>query len=390
MDKELVKKFRDRVNRSPFLCSQYSNIENKNKWNCICSAMDWIDVGISDIDAARNEYIAAKALRKSLRFYFYISCIDIVWESIQQLHRAIFNTTQIPFKGESKIFEDNIFGEDDNTFFKTIRACFGEHSVKLNGYGKDGERKFASWSGNFYGGDDFHVTLYSNDPQVDNINLKIKLSQLDEFFNTRYGYLTELMKQIDKIDNSYKEKFTEQKIEISDDPIAQIQILLEENQKRTNSEYYDSTLHRLKSFFETEFHCPENKKLVKEFENQLKYGIKEVMNAIQNNTFFTPYIDSLLEPTYKPRINGWGYAYGKFFERVFIGGSYGLFTIKEITEPLKNYITFDYKTDVELYWLVIIALNLAQDDLKETQTETPFDKSILDFLLSNVNGEEEK
>lgn len=56
------------------------------------------------------------------------------------------------------------------------------------------------------------------------------------------------MKQIDKIDNFYKEKFTEQKIEISDDPITQIQILLEENQKRTNSEYYDSTLHRLKSF----------------------------------------------------------------------------------------------------------------------------------------------
>lgn len=64
--------------------------------------------------------------------------------------------------------------------------------------------------------------------------------------------------------------------------------------------------------------------------------------------------------------------------------------LNEITEPLKNYITFDYKTDVELYWLVIIALNLAQDDLKETQTETSFDKNIFDFLLSNVNGEEEK
>ena len=174
---------------------------------------------------------------------------------------------------------------------------------------------------NFYDEDDFHVFLYSNDPQVNDIELNIKLSQLDEFFNTRYGYLTELIKKIDKIDNHYEEKFKKEKIRISDDPITQIQILLEENQKRTNSEYYDSTLHRLKSFFETEFHCPENKKLVKEFENQLKYGIKEVMNAIQNNTFFTPYIDSLLEPTYKPRINGWGYAYGKFFERVFIGGS---------------------------------------------------------------------
>lgn len=390
MDKELVKKFRDRVNRSPFLFSQYSNIDNKNKLNCIHSAIDWIDVGISDIDAARSEYIAAKSLRKSLRFYFYVSCIDIVWESIQQLHRVLFHTTQIPFKGERKIFEDNIFEEDDNTFFKSIRACFGAHPVNLDEYGKKDERKFASWSGNFYGGDDFYVFLYSNDPQVDDIKLKIKLSQLDEFFNTRYGYLTELMKQIDKIDNSYKEKFTEQKIEISDDPITQIQILLEENQKRTNSEYYDSTLHRLKSFFETEFHCPENKKLVKEFENQLKSGIKEVMDAIQNNTFFTPHIDSLLEPTYKPRTNEWGYAYGKFFNKVFDLGSYGLYVIEEITEPLKNYITFDYKTDVELYWLVIIALNLAQDDLKETQTETPFDKNILDFLLSDVSGEEEK
>ena len=116
MDKELVKKFRDRVNRSPFLFSQYSNIDNKNKINCIHSAIDWIDVGISDIDATRNEYIAAKSLRKSLKFYFYVSCIDIVWESIQQLHRVLFHTTQIPFKGERKIFEDNIFGEDDNTF----------------------------------------------------------------------------------------------------------------------------------------------------------------------------------------------------------------------------------------------------------------------------------
>ena len=143
MDKELVKKFRDRVNRSPFLFSQYSNIDNKNKINCIHSAIDWIDVGISDIDATRNEYIAAKSLRKSLKFYFYVSCIDIVWESIQQLHRVLFHTTQIPFKGERKIFEDNIFGEDDNTFFKSIRACFGAHPVNLDEYGKKDERKFA-------------------------------------------------------------------------------------------------------------------------------------------------------------------------------------------------------------------------------------------------------
>ena len=140
MDKELVNKFRDKVNRSPFLSSQYSNIENKNKWNCICSAMDWIDVGISDIDTIRNEYVTAKSLRKSIRFYFYISCIDIVWESIQQLHRVLFHTTQIPFKEEKKIFIINIFEEDDNTFFKTIRACFGAHPVNLSNYGEEQEK----------------------------------------------------------------------------------------------------------------------------------------------------------------------------------------------------------------------------------------------------------
>lgn len=390
MDKELVKKFRDRVNRSPFLFSQYSNIDNKNKINCIHSAIDWIDVGISDIDATRNEYIAAKSLRKSLKFYFYVSCIDLVWESIQQLHRVLFHTTQIPFKGERKIFEDNIFGEDDNTFFKSIRACFGAHPVNLDEYGKKDERKFASWSGNFYGEDDFSVFLYSNDPQVDDIKLKIKLSQLDEFFNTRYGYLTELMKQIDKIDNSYKERFTKQKIKTIDDPIKQIQILFEENKKRTNSEHYDSTLRRLKSFFETEFHCSENTKLVTEFRSQLETGIKEVLDAIQNNSFSTSYVDGLLNPRYKPRTSGWDYAYAKFSERVFIGGNYGLYMIEEITEPLKKYITFEYKSDIELYWLVIIALNLAQEELKEAQAKTVFDKNILDYILSNIDGEEEK
>lgn len=185
--------------------------------------------------------------------------------------------------------------------------------------------------------------------------------------NTRYGYLAELIKKIDEIDNSYKEKFMKQKIETNDDPIIQIKILLDENKKRTNSEYYNYILHNLKSFFETEFYCTQNKELIKNFEKQLKSIIKEVMNAIQSSISSTLYIDSLLNPKYKPRTNGWEYAYAKLYDEVFDGGSYGLYTIEEITKPLEKYIVFDYKTNVELYWLVIIALNLAQEELKEAQ-----------------------
>lgn len=387
MDTKLANKFRDKINDSPFMCLQFSNIENKNKWNCICSAMDWIDVGISDIDIVRNEYINAKSLNKSIRFYFYVSCIDIVWESIQQLHRVLFGTTQIPFKGERKIFKDNIFGEDDNSFFKSIRACFGAHPVNLDSYGEKEERKFASWSWDLFGGEDFRVFLYSNDPQVDDIELKIRLSELDEFFNTRYGYLTALIHRVDEIDNFYEEKFKNEKIKTDDDPIIQIQILLDENKIRTDSEYYDSTLRRLKSFFETEFCCAENKKLIIEFRRQLENGIKEVLEAIQNNTFSIPYVDELLNPRYRPQVNGWGYAFAKFFEKVFVGRSVGLYTVEEIIEPLKKYITFHYKSDVELYWLLIIALNLAQEELKETQMDITFDKNIREVILDKINEE---
>lgn len=71
--------------------------------------MDGIDVGINSIDTTKNEYLNAVGLNKSMRFYFYISCIDTVWEGIQQLHRIFFDTNSISFENENIIFKDNIF-----------------------------------------------------------------------------------------------------------------------------------------------------------------------------------------------------------------------------------------------------------------------------------------
>ena len=36
-----------------------------------------------------------------------------------------------------------------------------------------------------------------------------------------------------------------------------------------------------------------------------------------------------------------------------------------IKKTLEKYICFEYRTEEELYWLTVISLNLAQDDLRE-------------------------
>jgi len=42
LDKELIDEFRRTINDFDFILHVYKNNENKNKWNMICSAMDWI------------------------------------------------------------------------------------------------------------------------------------------------------------------------------------------------------------------------------------------------------------------------------------------------------------------------------------------------------------
>lgn len=181
MDNKLHIKLRERVNSSPFIFAQYSNIDGKNKWNCICSAMDWLDVAMTNIETALNDFYNAASLQKSMKFYYYIICIDIVWEAIQQLHRVLYNTNKIPFADNYICFTGNVFNQDDNTYFKTIRACFGAHSVNLN-ISKNEEKNFASWSYSASTKNEFSLILYSNIANSNDIYLTVDINQFKCFF----------------------------------------------------------------------------------------------------------------------------------------------------------------------------------------------------------------
>ena len=113
MDSKLIDLFREKVNNNgaDLILHRYRNNNGKNQWSIICSAMDWISVVVGVMT--------------------FIVCIDVLWEAIQQLHRVLLNTENIPFVNEKSVFQHKKFETTDNKYFKTIRACFATHPVNL-------------------------------------------------------------------------------------------------------------------------------------------------------------------------------------------------------------------------------------------------------------------
>ena len=80
MDSSLIKEFRNKVNKHDLILHIYQNYNGKNKWNIICSAMDWIQVGVSGIDI--NTLERTNSDQASVKVITYISTIDVMWEGI--------------------------------------------------------------------------------------------------------------------------------------------------------------------------------------------------------------------------------------------------------------------------------------------------------------------
>lgn len=234
LDDSLINEFRNKINENDFILHIYQNYESRDKWSCICSAMDWITVAVDFINSDWNRFDNINI--KCMNLYTYISSIDILWESVQQLHRVLFNTTKIPFKDENICFETKIIKEDDNDYFKTIRACFGAHPVNISLEEDKNSKRFASWlvgGKDFCSKKDFEVRLYSNQQDKEEIYLGVNISELNRFALRRYEYLLELMKEIDKKYKQFIEDLRKSRISRYDDDILkQLNELKIESHKR--------------------------------------------------------------------------------------------------------------------------------------------------------------
>jgi hypothetical protein len=192
MDENLITTFREKANENDYCYRTYSRYNGKNLWNCICSAMDWITVGVSNISFRPDTEFLGHRSETTIEVLTLLMRIAMIKEGIEQLHRVIFETNEIYLNKDISVWTDNQFGLTDNEYFETLCACFGAHPVNLKGFKglKNEERRFSSWS--FCGLGKFTVILYPSTIMGEDISIEISFEQLEQYIEKRYFHLTEL------------------------------------------------------------------------------------------------------------------------------------------------------------------------------------------------------
>ena len=207
--------------------------------------------------------------------YSFISVIDIVAESITQLHRVFISH-------EKLLFEDKLFENDDNEYFKQIRACFGAYPVNLNPNNSNKQRYFASWPFNCFSTEktDLDVRLYSNKLDEEDLTLSLKADELISFLKERYYYLDVIIEEINRQFLDYKKDQSKKPITANGSPLEVFHKLAKESAVRLGNDYYHEIINDLIIIFRTTL-GDEYKVEEAEFKKSLLPLIEEIKTNLQ-------------------------------------------------------------------------------------------------------------
>lgn len=356
IDKDLLNEFRKKVNgNSCFTLYSYRNRSGKNLWSCICSCMDWISVALDYL--INHKYDATNINVMSMQVYTYISSIDIIWQSIQQLHWVIIDKDSTPFKRDKVIFKDNDTHKDDNSYFKHIRAVFGAHPVDIYNNKKRKTEWYASWpTTDVYTQYDLAVSLYSANASDKSIVFGLRFSEMEEFLESRYGYLKKLIDELGRQYEDYCIEMTTKTIESSEDAIEQLRILQVESQGRLNNDYYNYIIEELIIIFEAENTIAENILVVNDYRNKLNDVVIELKDNLQQMKFEELSCNGIIEYDHPKEIH---YHLSKIFEclRGTVYDHLYIYYIKKISDFLKDYVVIKENMDrKEVFVLIKVAL----------------------------------
>ena len=367
---ELACRFREKANEHMFLLAKYSNIAGKDLWSCICSAMDWIDVGVQYIEEFQPS--GRHGLQNCIEIYSFITAIDIIYEAIISLFWVLQKNGEDGARGRTPFYQKKgCFSAVANTsitddrFFKELRACCGAHPTDLETLISDDEAgkkqyRFASWT-YIENSKSFNVMLYPESTTGKTITIKVFYSELIEYFEQRFSYLNTLMERIDALYAGFKAEKANEPIPKSSDPLEQLRTLKTANIQRLNNEYYDEIIDQFICFLNTDFESKANEALIENYRAKLVSEIETLYHNIQQLDYRDMPLDKLLNPP-ALRVDWFGYEFAALFEQV-ISGIYKPCNRKVLTEPLKDIVCFDaVQTDRELYWLIVIALNIKEEN----------------------------
>lgn len=198
-----------------FLILNYFENSDKDYWSLIVSSCQWIQVAESVLENVED--IRGDINIKSFNFFSYIFAIDMMWEAIKKFNSVINQNENLPFKGENVVFRNKLSlleFEDDNHYFKTLRACFGAHSVdlnfRINPTLRESDRFYASWPNDAIqlisdDNSDFSVMLWPQDKNHSQSTYFIgaSINELNEFIQIRYNFIKNIMSEINRQYNEY-------------------------------------------------------------------------------------------------------------------------------------------------------------------------------------------
>lgn len=200
MNDNLIRKFRKEVNDGNLVFEHFVNVNGKNHWSCICSAMDWISMSVSSIDFDIDVPALGADDLATWKTLLLLMQVASVKEAIVQLHRVFYPNEKTAYlKDDRTVWKTNDFGSTDDEYFEMLRACFGAHSVNLKDpHNPNGQlRYFASWPASISSG--FSVYLYPNDANMnanDWLIITLEIEKLQKYFELRYNHLNDMIKLI--------------------------------------------------------------------------------------------------------------------------------------------------------------------------------------------------
>lgn len=365
LDIELINVFRGVVNEHNFTYFRYSNNRDKNQWNCICSAMDWITVAVEHLAGYPRKRASELG---SIEMYSYIASVDIIVEAVQQLHRVIFSTAEQLFSKDADCFPGNIFSKNDLDYFKTIRSCFGAHPVNLDEPGKEQDRsmrRFASWSGGNFGDSDFSVILYSNQVGGKDIFLSIDMDRVLVFAQKYYTYLQVLIGELKRQYVTFCAEMKAKRFCYAGDVLSRLHTLRTECKARLDNAYYRTTIDELILIFGTSITCKNNREMVEAYYVALESLIEEIYHNLQEMNLVDLEYDGLLYPVSDKLPNGWGYWREKLSEYVFGNGYPPEVWIDRIENIFGDLFELTYSNYNELFVLVQASAYRLSLDKKE-------------------------
>lgn len=347
LDCNLYNNLRARVNLDNFVYFYYNNRNGKNNFNCICSAMDWIDLALEYINNYELNYNDSLN-KQGIDFYTYISCIDIICQSINQLSRVLLDSRKDVFSGDNSCFMSRCeaFADiDDNAYFKEIRACFGAHPVNI---GETGHKLFASWpSKSFFTKEAYSILVYKSNISDTEFKFEVKIKELNSFLIKRYKFIEKLIDKINEQYNSFCEEKKKKIIQKNGDIGIYIENLMIASKERLDREDYNCIL----QFVKDAYGCDNrgNNTVLDEYKKFLTTVLDDICNNLQEMNFDREIYNPFSPPIPKYLI----YSFSKLIESQRTGVLLPL--QNEINSYLKDVVNFEGISDVKGVLILTLA-----------------------------------